>query len=911
VSDALALSWLDRLLDLDDAAREVMLRELATGDPPLHARLVRLLSSVVADDNSLVLARPILEGLRAVRHSATVELQAEQIFAGYRLLRELGRGGMSVVWLAERADGIVRRQVALKLPLISLASPIEVERFAREKDVLASSSHPHIARLYDAGVAPSGQPFIVLEFVDGMPIGVYCDALRLDIFDRLRLFRQVLTAVDHAHKHLIVHRDLKPSNILVDKQGQVKLLDFGLAKLLTDPLTGGAGSALTQQGGAAMTPQYAAPEQVNGGLISTATDIYTLGVVLHELMTGVLPYNNIAGERASLAQVLGALLRGNPTLPSQATIHPDAATARAVPSPPRLRTLLSGDIDTMVSKAMRFEAAQRYSSVERFAEDVRCFLDHRPISARPPGSWYSARLFLRRHRGASLAAGIGAVFFLTAAAVALQQYQHSRANASRVAAVRDFMFDLVDDAEPTESQPNAEVTGKQMIDGAIVRAHRDFASQPQLQGELLSELGRMYARLDQTDEAQRTLTEALQLLQQNAQSTDSALNRTRAQLADLLLDQGDIARARRLASEAHNSCAGQNTPCAKVRAYSEVTLSKISSIEGRADDALAAVREAARETALGFGAQNAETAMSLVNLSVMARNTGHLREAGAAIDRALAVAASQTLRSADRSKLTRTAAVLDLDMGRYESARSRLTQLLRDTKNVAEHGLQLRLLANTLLALGDPAAALETAQSAIDLANPQQVGAEVFFARQAHAQAQALLGRSGEGLNELQVVIDGLRGVGRSDDAPEVLRVHRIRGELLLRAGQPEVALRELELLSDRLSAAPESRSLELGQTLDLMGCALRELNRLNEAIVSHDAARMQLRKQLPDVHPFLVRNLLYRERATGDQREFLRDAAQAKNGFAPTSIWRRVIDAQLDATVCRANDSPTCVFVL
>ena len=230
----------------------------STTIPHLHARLERLLASALSPEDSRLLAAPVLDGVARLDVDVTRTLQPGDVLAGYRLIRELGRGGMSVVWLAERADGVVKRAVALKMPMFMLQGG-DVERFARERDALAALSHPNVARLYDAGVLPSGQPFIVLEHVDGMPFTVYCDARRLDLRARLRLFLQVLGAVEHAHKHLIVHRDLKPSNVLVDAEGQVKLLDFGIAKLLGENEDA---APLTEMVGAAMTPLYAAPEQL-------------------------------------------------------------------------------------------------------------------------------------------------------------------------------------------------------------------------------------------------------------------------------------------------------------------------------------------------------------------------------------------------------------------------------------------------------------------------------------------------------------------------------------------------------------------------------------------------------------------------------------------------------------------------
>jgi len=499
VSDALALSWLDRLLDLDDAERAAQLQALATDDPALHARLQRLLTAAMSDDSSLVLAHPIIDGLRAAPQLATLALEPEQTFAGYRLLRELGRGGMSVVWLAERVDGVVKRQVALKLPMFVLSSPLDIERFAREKDVLASLTHPHIARLYDAGVAPSGQPFIAIEFVDGLSVTEYCDRHRLGILDRLRLFQQVLAAVDHAHKHLVVHRDLKPSNILVDAEGQVKLLDFGIAKLLADPTSNKTVTQLTRDGGAALTPFYAAPEQVSGEPISIFTDVYVLGVVLHELLTGKLPYAHAFVESPSLAQILEALLSGTPTHPSQAAIDDVAAHARSATNAKRLRTMLAGDLDSIVLMALRKEPARRYASADRLSEDLRRYLIGQPVLARKSTLRYQLGKFVARHKVIVTAAAIVTLTLIVGLLVTLREARIARENELRAEQhfndvrrlANSMIFEVQDAIRPL---PGAVAVRKLIVQRAqeyLENLSRESAHDP----ALLRELAAAYSKL--------------------------------------------------------------------------------------------------------------------------------------------------------------------------------------------------------------------------------------------------------------------------------------------------------------------------------------------------------------------------------------------------------------------------------
>ncbi len=322
-----------------------------------------------------------------------------------------------------------------------------------------------------------------------------------------------------------------------------------------------------------------------------------------------------------------------------------------------------------------------------------------------------------------------------------------------------------------------------MLDGAVRRARHNFAEQPRLQGELLGELGRMYGRLGEWVAARQVLTEALSILERSAPPDDAARNKAEVHLADALLDDGENMRAEQLALRVRTACAQPDTECAKARAYASNVLGKLYLSRGQIDESLNAMRQSVRDTTLGFGEQDPETAMALMSLAIIARNAGHLREAGTAMARALDVAAGETMRSADRVQLARTAAVLDFDLGRYASANQRLTNLLAHTRSRDERALQQRLLANVQLAQGDSVAAFESAEAAIALADSQHPDVEVLFARQVRAQSLAGLRRPQAALSEIQAVIEGLGELGWSVDSPEVLRARRIRGEILLRAG--------------------------------------------------------------------------------------------------------------------------------
>ena len=846
MTDSAAFEWLDLLLGESDDLRAATLNEIARSNPELHARLTRLLAVALSPEHSRLLVQPVVAGMERLNGNATLDLAPDEVLAGYRLIRELGRGGMSVVWLAERADGVVKRVVALKMPMFVLRGAGDVERFARERDALASLSHANVARLYDAGLLPSGQPFIVLEYVDGVTLLDYCERHRLDVAARLRLFLQVLAAVEHAHKHLVVHRDLKPSNILVDDEGQVKLLDFGIAKLLGEREL--AGEELTRMQGGALTPLYAAPEQIRGATISTLTDVYSLGVVLYELLSGVLPYRSTAGVRPTLVEVLETFGRGELPRVSQN-------------APENLRSVLAGDLDTITAKALRLVPDDRYASVKHLADDLQRFLERRPIAARRAGLWYSARLAFARHRLAGGVAAAGLLLVLIASVVAFGQYRASRANAERTAAVRDFMFDLVNDAEAAEGH-EGEVTGRQMVDGAVARARRDFGAQPQLQGELLGELGRMYLRLGAADAAAPVLAESVTVLGKHAPADDAALNKARVFLALAHLQTGsDREEVLALAARAREACANDSLDCAKARAYAANILSQLAASAGDDERALTEVRRSAQDIERAFGAAHEETALALTALAMLARNAGHLIEAGDAMGRAVVLAQSLRLRAQNRAEIERSMAVIDLDLGRYAEARDRLLAMIPRTTGDDERSLLYRLLATVYVELGDAALALKSAEAALDSLPADDPRGMKPYAQQAEARALALSGQKQAALIKIDKVIESLLAAGSSADSFEVQRAQRYRAEFLAQAGREAEALTLLRELKNRQAVGNVS-PVERGLVLDALGEEERKAGNGQKSQLEHEAARTQLLKQLPVSHPYVIKNAALRKGA-------------------------------------------------
>jgi eukaryotic-like serine/threonine-protein kinase len=401
---------LDLALVLDDDERAIWLESLRETDPTLAAELNTLL-----EEHRALAGERFLEDIAP--RPAPASLAGQRIGA-YTLVSLIGQGGMGTVWLARRSDGRFEGQAAVKLLNANFIGRGTEERFRREGSILARLTHPHIARLLDAGVSPAGQPYLVLEYVEGEPMDRYSDQKTLDIAQRLRLFLNVLEAVAHAHANRVVHRDIKPSNVLVTADGRVKLLDFGIAKLLE--MGEGEATALTRESGSALTPEYAAPEQVAGGTITTATDVYALGVLLYELLVGAHPFDPKRLREAGWAEIDRILREEEPVRPSTriSSLGADATTVadRRKTDPAALRRELTGELDWITLKALEKDQERRYGTADELAKDIERHLKDEPVSAGPPGAAYRLKKLIRRHRAAFAAA---AAFLLAVAGVFL------------------------------------------------------------------------------------------------------------------------------------------------------------------------------------------------------------------------------------------------------------------------------------------------------------------------------------------------------------------------------------------------------------------------------------------------------------------------------------------------------------
>ena len=509
--DAHEMRLLSQLLDectgLPDAERAAWLDGLSGDAARLRAHLVRLLALQSGAELDRFLAQPPQLPAAVAVEPPVGQFAVDQRIGPYRLLRAIGSGGMGEVWLATRSDGQLKRSVALKLPTLSLQRSVLVQRFERERDILGALIHPHIARLYDAGVSEDGQPYMALEFVEGIPITQAADDRAMDAAGRVRLLRQVMDAVQYAHANLVIHRDLKPGNVLVTAAGEAKLLDFGIAKLVEDEEGAAADSELTRLGGRAMTLRYAAPEQIGGGAVGTAVDIWALGVLLYELLAGSRPF--VGASAQELQQQITAHDPPRPSQPRSGALS-------------RLSRSRAGDLDTIVLKALKKSPAERYASVGAFADDLDRWLRGEPVRAQPDSRWYRMRRFVGRNRLAVTAGSLAGLALLGVTAVAVVLGLQAREESARAVAARNFMMDIFLQTDRDLSPGGREVTGRELLSNGYRSVVDRMRDQPLLQAELLLGIGDALDFMEDLLPADQALDQAAQAYGRAGRRSDAA-----------------------------------------------------------------------------------------------------------------------------------------------------------------------------------------------------------------------------------------------------------------------------------------------------------------------------------------------------------------------------------------------------
>lgn len=603
---------LDTLLDLPVEEHDAYVVRATVADAEMGDELRRRLeayrSSVdFLEHPALELAAPLLQAARDAASATSAASRVERV-GPYRIVRELGSGGMGTVFLAVRDDGQFEQRVALKVIRHALAhTPGLVARFLEERRILAVLEHPGIARLLDGGVTEDGAPWFAMEYVDGEPLDQYCDARALSVEQRLTLFASVCTAVQYAHQHLVVHRDLKPSNVLVTSDGAVKLLDFGIAKLL-DPLDALDADAPRTEW-QAMTPEYAAPEQVRGGPVTTQTDVYSLGVMLYALLAGRRPYEVRGLSPAEMERIVCEV---DPSPPSSA-----------------LHYRLHADIDAIVMQALRKEPARRYASTTELLDDLSRFRTMRPVLARPDSVGYRLKKFTLRHR---VALGVAAALvILFAGAFARERVLLGRAELEvrKSRAVEAYVVGIFDGSDPFSdgASPGRELTARSLLDRGARRVGEELAAQPEVEAEMRGVLSRVYTNLGAYDEAESQARLSLQRRTALHGANDVSVADATDQLGLVLLRRDVLDSAERLLERglsARRSLLDPNDPAI---AESLDHLSELYQQKDDYDRALGLSREALDLRRRVFGENDTRYASNLVDVALVLWRKGSYAEA--------------------------------------------------------------------------------------------------------------------------------------------------------------------------------------------------------------------------------------------------------------------------------------------
>ncbi len=639
------------VLELPPARRGAFLDNATIDDPTLRAEVEDMLR---ADDATIhPLEEPVAELTARLLTQHTDDPIGRRI-GPHRLVREIGRGGMGAVYLAARDDGQYREEVAIKLIKRGMDTDAIIGRFVRERQILADLDHPNIAQLLDGGITEDGSPYFVMEYIAGEPIDVYCDAHRLSIGQRLALFRTVCAAVHAAHRRLIVHCDLKPSNILVTAEGVTKLVDFGVARILDperDPLSPGwtAASRL-------LTPGYASPEQIRGEPLTTASDVYSLGVVLYELLSGHRPYRLDQATRQAMEH---AVCEQMPSKPSTAVRHriltelevaerttelertettrtatPEEVSQRRGTVPEKLERRLAGDLDNIILMALRKEPERRYSSVEQLAEDLRRHLDGLPVLARQPTLGYRAGKFLRRHWLGAAAVLVLVTSLVVGIVATGWQAREARRQQRTAEQALDLLTELFDSSNPNEAQ---DLSLRDVLDEGAAKIRRELADAPLAQAKLMVTVGGVYRSLGEYELAEPQLVQALEIRRRELGDVHREIADSLRGLGILRNRQGRHDDAERLLREALNVQQVLPGETDEDIAHNINNLGIVLQGRGAYAEAEVHFRRALELRRQAFEGPHEDIATSLNNLGVLLRRQGRLEEAEERFREALAI----------------------------------------------------------------------------------------------------------------------------------------------------------------------------------------------------------------------------------------------------------------------------------
>ena len=862
-------------LELPPAELRPYLERACHGDTQLQTRVEQLVAAHRrAEKATLNPVRDVLGALPDLDEpGAAGEERAPAGRAGdtvgpYRLVRLLAEGGMGSVWLAERSDQIVNRPIALKLPHGAWPRAGLAARMAREREILAAFSHANIARLYDAGFTSEGQPYLALEYVEGRPIDEHCRDKGLDLKARLGLFLQVANAVAYAHAKLVVHRDLKPANILVTEDGQVRLLDFGIAKLLEEERV--RDSETTRLAGRAFTLDYASPEQIAGEPITIGSDVYSLGVVLYELLTDARPYKPARDSWGALEETI---LNTDPARPSDAARGP-------------FRRTLRGDLDTIVLKALKKKPPDRYATVNAFVEDIERYLRGQPVVAQPDRAWYRLSKFVARNRLAVSAGAIVLLAVLAGAGIAVWQARVATAEKNRAEEVKEFIASIFRDTDPYLRSEGKPLTAIDLLKQARQRLDKELATQPRVRVELLGVLGRSYLGLLDTRNAEAALAQALREGEAALSPDDLLTIRVRLWLSETKYYLGQAREAREHLSAASTALVRSRRTGSAEFVDAKLLQTVFAINDADYDEAEKSALEAVETSTRVLGATNDLTAQGLFMLAMIYRNQNKL-------DLALSTAEkAYRLQLEIRKKDAKHPTVIDAQMeygralaavGTIDAAAANLKEAVANARELyGQHNLLtgnfLASLARVQIEYGEIGPGIENARESLSILAAEGSPSEVDHASRERALGDGLLAarRASEALPHLRRAAEvgsrtkdehglllsradyglALVYLGRFQDAETELqqvvaerRAGRARaihqplsylGTLRRLEGRPDLAL----TLFEEASAAARNRPLnkvDLAQVLTGIGITRLETSDYDEAVRSLNEARALL----------------------------------------------------------------------
>ena len=835
-------------LDLPPERREAHVRARCGGDPDLLGEVLSLLDSHRRSEG-------FLDGSAVAVVSEIVEAEDPTLgmqIGPFRVVRRIGVGGMGQVYLAERTEGDFTQHVAIKLIHRGYGEEA-LRRFRNECRVLAMLEHPHIARMIDGGFTSTGTPFIIMEYVDGTPIDEYCEKNELSLEQRLDLFRYVCAALEHAHRHSTIHRDIKPSNILVDRDGVVKIVDFGIARVLD--AADGVDRERTATGMHMMTPLYASPEQLRGQALSTATDVYSLGVVLYKLLTRRAPFELRTGSAGEMLQVLEST---HPTRPSEIVLRTPTGSGEERAAAPVSETRkearkLKGDLDTIVLKSMRKEPERRYASVAQLSEDIHRFLRGHPVSAQPDTFGYRAGKFLRRHLAATIAGVVILLVLIASSIVSLRLYfraeeqrrkavvarQFAEQNERTADAVADFLTGLFAEVDP-ERTVEQGLSARDLLDRGAAHLREGFRKDRAIRARLLKTVGEVYANIAAPDSARPLLEEALRIEREIHGEPHPDLASTLRAYGDLLSTSGDhrgALTAYREALEVMTELYGPENR----RLPPFMNRIALGSPSMALDERIAMFRRSLAIIEKEFGPDDPMVAYYLINLGGALRTAGRYQEALRVVQRSVEIreAALGPEHPLTLLSLSSTAATLNA-LERYAQAETLLRRVL--TRREAIYGsdhlyvaMSLNGLANALMG-----------QERYDEARP-------YFQRAIDIKTR-LYGpmHPYNGYDEV--------GLGLS----------------YVRAGDPETGLPHLQRAREILERAFGEEGTEVAFALSGLGEARAAMGDPEAAIASYTAA-LGLREGMGD-HPLVDQTLRLRAkvlRAVGRSEEAEADEAR------------------------------------